>query len=737
MDGFITIGTKLNTDKFDKQLADLQRKIEEQETKQMNIEADIEVKGQGIEKLQELINSAPAELDRLVAEIKEVEASMETMTPETGEYDIANQKLMELKIQAETYMEIMRQGPGVIEKQNLEIENLKIKQQQAADKADEYKQKVESINIQKQRAEVDKLKNSFHGVTNSVQGFANKLGRIALSMVGIYSGLAMLRRASSELANYDKQYAANLEYIRFALAQAIAPVLRYVVELAAKLLSYINAIASAWFGINLFANASVDSFKKMKSGASGVGKAVKEIKKQLLGFDEINRLTNTDSGTSAGAGGVGMAIPDFDLSNLNYEPPEWLKWIIDHKDEILGFFAGVLGFLGALKLGLGFITGLGIGIMIAGIVYAIEKMLKFLKDPTFENLGDTLIGIGYALEGLGLTTGNVAFAIAGAILLVAGQFTRNWETIKTKLQEGINWLKGKSDWIGKYLGRNVQELYLIVVGCLQNALNVLKGVMEGFRMSAYGVITFIKGVFTGDWKTAWEGIRIWSGGHAKQFETIWNGMLTSVNQLFLEPIKTNFTTTWNIVKIRAEEAWKGIQTTFSNVGNFFERTFSEAWGRVKRVFSTDGIFSPSIRDNIVNSFKRVVNSLISGLNRVIVQPFNQLNNVLNTLRNFSIANIKPFGSIGHINVPQIPYVKTGAIVNMPNKGTLVGGRAFAGESGREGVVPLTDKQAMSQLGAEIGKNVIINLTNVTQMNGRQINRELKRIQNDQVFAYNM
>ena len=62
---------------------------------------------------------------------------------------------------------------------------------------------------------------------------------------------------------------------------------------------------------------------------------------------------------------------------------------------------------------------------------------------------------------------------------------------------------------------------------------------------------------------------------------------------------------------------------------------------------------------------------------------------------------------------------------------------MAGESGREGVIPLTDSQAMADLGREIGKNVMVNLTNITSMNGRVISRELKQVQNEQEFAYNM
>jgi hypothetical protein len=43
---------------------------------------------------------------------------------------------------------------------------------------------------------------------------------------------------------------------------------------------------------------------------------------------------------------------------------------------------------------------------------------------------------------------------------------------------------------------------------------------------------------------------------------------------------------------------------------------------------------------------------------------------------------------------------------------------------------------MVELGREIGKNVLVNLTNVTSMNGRVISRQLKQIRSEQDFAYN-
>lgn len=62
--------------------------------------------------------------------------------------------------------------------------------------------------------------------------------------------------------------------------------------------------------------------------------------------------------------------------------------------------------------------------------------------------------------------------------------------------------------------------------------------------------------------------------------------------------------------------------------------------------------------------------------------------------------------------------------------------AIAGEAGQEGVIPLTDEQAMETLGEAIGKHV--NITNIIEnrMNGRVISRVTQQTQNQQNFAYN-
>ena len=673
-DGWITIGTELSTDKFDKQIADLEKKMQKEENKKIEYNTEINLREEQIQKAEVLFEKLPKSIDKVNMEMLELAKQMDSLKIDSPEFQSAEQKMQELQIKAIAYEDIWKRLPNEITRQEGKIENLKNKHQEINQKISEYKQKIEGVKVQRQVSDVEKLKSGFNSVGSSIQNSIKNVARLALGIFGIRTAINVLSRASSNLASYDQQYAANIEYIRYALTQMIAPVLQWIVRLAATLLGYINAILQGWFGINLFSRGSAKNFNKMKAGASGVSKAVKEIKKQLAGFDEMNVLqSNSSSGSGGGVGGV--PTPSFDLSSLQGEPPVWLKWIIDNKDLILSVLAGIAGALVAWKLGLSLIKSLGIGLMIAGVIYAIQGLIKYLKDPSWKNFGKIIQGIGVAVIGLGLLIGGLPVILTGAVVLIMGTIIKYWERIKAYLQQGINWLKGKSDWVHSMFGKTIGNIYDMFVKNLQLILNsfnsrftMLKGIFDG-------LIKFIKGVFTGNWKQAWQGIR-------QIFSSVWQGIM-----------------------------------------GIFTAKLSIMRNMVFTIASTTG--------NIISSvFKAVVNAVLRTIERVLNTPIRTINSLIGTI------NEVPGIHLRHLNTFNLPRLKSGGIINMPNKGTMVGGSAIGGESGREGVVPLTDQQAMAELGREIGKNVLVNLTNITSMNGRVISRELKQIQSGQDFAYN-
>lgn len=653
-DGYITIETKLSTDKFDKQIVNLEKKIKDEENKsELKLKAKLQAEDE-LKRHKQAIFEIEQEYEKTSQQVEHLQNIMSkksqgiSLTPQEftdlqgSEKVIANNEKIGETLDKMYAKEV---------KLNNAVDRTTLAYKQTKDNVASYKAKVESINLQKQQSQVSQLKKGFQKVNTSVANSIQHMGRLALGIFSVASAYRLMSAASSTLGQYDEQYATNLEYIRYLIAQAIAPALKYVVNLASTLLSYLNYILNAWFGITLFSKNSAKNFMKAKNSTGGISKNTGKIKKDLqtTPFDEMNVLSDTsDSGTSGGAGG-GAVAPSIDPSMLQGEVPDWLKWIADNKDLILAIMAGIAAGLLAWKLGLEGIKALGIGILIAGIVYTIESLLDYLKDPSWENFGKIIQGIGIAIMGLGILIGSVPLVVAGAIVLIVGTIVKYWEQIKAFLQSGIDWLKSKSDWIHEMFGDNIGDLYDFIVDILQDTLNSLDGLFKGIKTIFDGIIKLIKGVFTSDWKMAWEGLK-----------QITKGVFDSL---------------WAIAK------WP------------------------------------------LNMIISGLNTLIRGANRI---KFNAPDWVPG-------IGGKQFG----FNIPQIPKLAKGTILNAPGRGVPVaGGTALAGEAGREAYLPLSDTQLLEELGSAIGKYITINANITNSMNGRIISRQLQQIKNDREFAYN-
>lgn len=673
-DGKIVIETELTTDKFDKQIAQLEKKNEKLEQKYT--ELDIKLNDNSIKEAQQKFGELSTEADQLKKKLEMLEEkrriSIETGIPiKTSDYLGAK---MEWTSRLEEVNEKLSQQSPIIDKNNEKIIKTLSLQQNIRDQIDENNLKIQQLSFQKQNEEAQKLRENIGKSGNSLKEAIKQAGKYALAIFGIRSAYIAVRRASSELANYDKQYAANLEYIRYALTQAIAPVLRWIVEMATKLLQIIGMLINALFGVNIFAKASAKSFQKMKAGAGGTAKAAKEIKKQLAGFDELNVLQDNGNASSGGAGGV--SLPNTDLSKMG-EAPEWMQWIAKHKAEILSALAGIIAFLIAMKSHLGLIKSLGIGIAVAGIVYAIQGLLQYLKDPTWSSFGQMVQGIGIAIIGLGVAFLGLPAVITGAIVLIVGTIMRYWTEIKTFLQGGIDWLTSKGDWVQEKFGIVGRFLYDLFINILQGLLNNADATFVGIRGVFDGFITFLKGIFTGNWKMAWEGIK-------KIFTSI-------------------------------------IDTMAKYIKNFYNTVMSYVIKVAQKVGSV-----------IASAFKAIVNTILGAIENILNAPIRQINALVDIIR-----KIPGVSADWHLEEFHLPRLAKGGLINVPGKGTLVGGgTAIAGERGVEGVIPLTDNQAMEQLGEAIGRYITINANIVNKMNGRTISRELKQIQNNQDFAYN-
>ena len=653
-DGWITIGTKLATDKFDKQITDLEKKIKNEENKsELKLKAKLQAEDE-LKRHKQAIFEIEKEYEKTS---QQVEHLQNIMSKQATGVSLTPQEFTDLQGSKQIIAENDKIGSQLDKmyakevKLNNAVDRTSLAYSQIQSNVSGYKAKIESIKLQKQQSQVNEIKKGFDNVGKSVSSSIKHIGRLALGVLSVRSAYLLARQASSTLGQYDEQYATNLEYIRYLIAQAIAPALKYVVNLASTLLSYLNYILNAWFGITLFSKNSAKNFMNAKNSTGGISKNTGKIKKDLqtTPFDEMNVLSDTSSsGTSGGAGG-GAITPSIDPSLFAGEVPDWLKWIADNKDLILSVMAGITAGLLAWKLGLDGIKALGIGLLITGIIYTIQSLIDYLNDPSWENFGKIIQGIGIAIIGLGALIGSVPLMVAGAIVLIVGTIVKYWEQIKSFLQQGIDWLKGKSEWIHEMFGDEIGDLYDFIVDTLQDTLNMFDGLFSGIKQIFDGIIKIIKGVFTGDWKQAWEGLK--------------------------QVVAGVFNSLWSIVKYPLNMIISGLNTLIRGA----------------------------------NRIKFDVPSWVPGIGG------------------------KQFG----FNIPQIPKLAKGTILNSPGYGVPVaGGRALAGESGREAYVPLTDTQLLEELGSTIGKYITINANITNTMNGRVISRQLQKIQNDSNFAYN-
>ena len=275
---------------------------------------------------------------------------------------------------------------------------LEAQYEKLSQKLSTLKQKKEDLN----KTDLSNVQKSIDNIGKSTSNTIKNVARWALGIFAIESAYGFVRQAMSSVSQYNEQIATDVEYIRYALGSMLQPIIEGLIQLAFRLLTYVNYIAQAWFGVNLFANASTKSFEKNNKSLGNSVKSAKELNKQIAGFDEMNVLNDTSSSSGGGAGAGAISLPSMDLSQLQGEVPEWVKWIAENKDIVIAGLLGIAGGLVAINLGLTAIQGIGVGIALAGIILAIQNLIKFLQDPTFENFTNIIIGIGTAIIGLGI-----------------------------------------------------------------------------------------------------------------------------------------------------------------------------------------------------------------------------------------------------------------------------------------------------------------------------------------------
>lgn len=197
------------------------------------------------------------------------------------------------------------------------------------------------------------------------------------------------------------------------LLSIIQPVINSIMQAVQRLADWLSQLFAAFGGHGSYYKAVDASAKWAKNTASGA-KSAKEMRRQLMGFDEINRL---DKPTEPSGGGGGANKKDASkmfeytaISDRMKKIAETIRMSMPLIEAAAG--ASLLG-LGAILTFSGANIPLGLGLMAAGAVL-LGKSVK-------ENWDSVPPKIQYAVSAIMVIVGTALFAI-GTIFMLTGHF---------------------------------------------------------------------------------------------------------------------------------------------------------------------------------------------------------------------------------------------------------------------------------------------------------------------------
>ncbi|GAB6170089.1 hypothetical protein JCM1393_25490 [Clostridium carnis] len=581
-----------------------------------------------------------------------------------------------------------------------------------------------SNNYNKVKNSLNQVDNSTKKANNSMRAHRSNISIIARSMFTwgimfpmILSGLKSMGtgllnnlKTNEQFSNSLAQIKSNLMIAFTPIYQAILPAINALMSALSIVTQYIASFISAIFGktFNQSKQATqglIDA--KVAMGAYGdsakeAGKAAKDAL-GLASFDEINALNSqNDSGDSSGGGGASkvpqLVAPALDTSKVDSS----MKLLVDRiKDYFKTFnFQPLIESFNKVK------------VAATPIVNNLGKILKWffveILDPLAHwTISDLLPAFFNLLAG--------ALDFLNPILEVFMSLGKwLWDSF---LQPIASWtggmivsiLNGLGDSlsnIGKWISEHkplVEDLVL-VLGSFAAAWGLVTGAMNLWNM-AVGIWNSV-GVIATTVTTGF-GLAMKAVNWPIVIAVAAIGAIIAIGVLLYKH--------WDVVKAKAIEVWDFIKNKFTQFSSWMDSIFLTDWSKqfgflgdimngllqpvrsvwesVKQIFRgvvdfIEGAFS----NDWSRAFKGLVNifgGIMSGMTGVMKLPLNAviglINGAINGLNKISVNIPSWIPGIGGksfgVNIPNIPYLAKGGIIDSP---TL----AMVGEAGKEAVVPL-------------------------------------------------
>lgn len=266
---------------------------------------------------------------------------------------------------------------------------------------------------------------------------------------GFREGVQNLARYSDRFNGTMSELTTSSLYLKNALGTIAQPILELlipaftaVVDVMVKFINAINEVRAIATGATSFTKAK-GNFVDYRKSMEKTGKTAKKLQRDLMGFDEINKLTDK---SSSGAG-------DMDYSNMFETQPVNTSDDVVAKmraaiDQLATTIAAALVVIGAILVFTGASVPLGLGMIIAGATVlaatvdwkSFGKKIEVTLEAIFKILGFFSLVIGMILV---LTAANIPLGIGLIIMgatLLAGAVLLNWSMVSQKVEKICKYL---------------------------------------------------------------------------------------------------------------------------------------------------------------------------------------------------------------------------------------------------------------------------------------------------------
>lgn len=752
-DAFSKVDTKAMTNKLHQAVNFMKKKMEDFKKSSENSEVAIKVNNKDAQKqitqiekeidsLQKKITSRQLKLDvtnNALDKIRyDTNQSVIKEIPEAGNKRIKQETYRKLDNNT-NYQSLVKQSDKLnneIEKYNTLLNSAKSKMaelEQQTSKTSTTQSKLGSFfgtfkkKIEQVKPSISKINNSFkelpkttQNITNNIKGMSagirNGLGHVfkyamaLFSLRGAYSVLSSCAQSwlSSQNAG-AKQLSANINYMKYAMGSAFAPVIQYVTGLIYQLMKAIQSVVYALFRVNIFAKASASSYASM----AGSAKKAKNETKQLAGVhDEINNVQSNDSSDNGSGGGMS---PSFDLSGMDNQMSALSQKLYDFFKPLVDSWN---------KYG---------------------SQVKEAFKNAVNGVGQTISAIWNSVETL-FTNGTI-YSIIANILNSIGQIGTAWANAWNNDNNGTEIIQGIANMINDITGA---ILNLVSSTGFQSFLD---GVLSAFS----GIVQFIEPIVSGFSEMAEKILEIVLSSIGDVLKTVGDALQTIVqNKTVAEILKAvggaiaivvGAITLWNVVQAilnglmglfaivtspitlvilaivaaitvailifknwgkisewlgqKFNEARENINTAFqnigkwfddrknditkafANIGNWFSSKFQEAYNGITRVFSNIGNFFSGIGQKIGDAIGGAVKSGINGVISLIEKTINKAINLINGA--IGIINLIPGVDINEIGKLNLPRLAKGGVLTEAT--TVLAGEYSGAKTNPEIVTP--------------------------------------------------